>query len=447
MFGTVSTDITERKSNEERIQHLADHESLTGSPNRALLHDRLSQALNVATCRHGELAVLALDLDRFKAVNDGFGHAACDRLLVQVTDRLKRALDPSDTVARVGGGEFVVVQTQVGQPIAAGDLARRLIATLSEPFELNGTRLRVGASVGIALYPARGDNATTSLKNADSALHDARATRGSAFCFFEAQMELRVREQWALEDDLRQAIGIPQLHLHYQPIAVAATRKVAGYEALLRWQDPTRGSIPPMMFIPITEEGDMILTIGAWVLEGACRTAAAWKEPKRIAVNLSAAQLRSGDLPAQVAAILCRTGLSARLLELEVTETLLIGDPGEALATLHQLQDMGVHIACDDFGTGYSSFSYLQKLAFDRIKIDKSFVQQLSLAQSALRIIQAILAMAKSLGMDVTAEGVETEEQISTLCEQGCDEVRGFLLGRPMPAEAIAVTQCTDIAA
>jgi diguanylate cyclase (GGDEF)-like protein len=441
------TDITERKRAEERIQHLAHHDGLTELPNRTLLNDRLSQALNMAVRNDGELAVLALDLDRFKAINDNFGHAIGDQLLVLVARRLKGTVRASDTVARVGGDEFVVLQTDVRQPIAAGELARRIIATLSEPFELNGLHLRIGASVGIAVYPADGVSAATLLKNADTALCRAKATQRSAVCFFETQMDFQLRQRWALAEDLRQAMGTPQLRLHYQPIFATATRAITGFEALLRWQHPVRGNIPPMTFIPIAEESDMILTIGAWVLEEACRTAATWAEPKRIAVNLSVAQLRNGGLPAQVAAVLRRTGLLARLLELEVTETLLVGDPGKALATLHELQGMGVHIACDDFGTGYSSFSYLQKLAFNRIKIDKSFVQELGVTQSALRIVQAILAMAHSLGMDVTAEGVETEGQFSILRELGCDEIQGFLLGRPAPAETISTALCATVMA
>lgn len=247
-----------------------------------------------------------------------------------------------------------------------------------------------------------------------------------------------MRERWALEQDLRQAIGTDELRLHYQPTFSVKTRAIVGFEALLRWQHPLRGNVPPMSFIPIAEETGLILAIGAWVLGEACRTAAAWPEQKRIAVNLSAAQLHSGDLPAQVADVLRRTGLSAHRLELEVTETMLVTDQPRVLDTLHRVRAMGIQIACDDFGTGYSSFRYIQNLAFDRIKIDRSFVQELGVTSSALRIVEAILAIARSLDMKVTAEGVETEQQFSILSTCGCDEIQGFLLGRPMPADAVS---------
>jgi diguanylate cyclase (GGDEF)-like protein len=431
-------DITDRKNSEERILHLAHHDGLTGLPNRTLMNDRLCQALNLATRNGGAFAVLALDLDRFKAINDGFGHAVGDKLLILVAARLKRAIRSCDTLARVGGDEFIVLQTDA-ESAAAGELAQRLIEALSEPFELNDVQMRIGTSVGIALYPADGESADVLLRNADTALYRAKTNRRSTFCFFEERMDLQQRERWSLEQDLRSAISTDQLRVHYQPIFASATRSIIGFEALLRWQHPVRGDIPPMSFILMAEETGLVLPIGAWVLEEACRTAAAWPEPKRIAVNLSAAQLRSGELPGQVADVLRRTGLAPRLLELEVTETMLINDHRQALETLREVRDMGVQIACDDFGTGYSSFSYIQKLAFDRIKIDRSFVRELGTTSSALRIVQAILAMARSLGMEVTAEGVETEQQFSILREQGCGEIQGFLLGRPMSAEDTAI--------
>ncbi|MEJ0015834.1 MAG: EAL domain-containing protein [Acetobacteraceae bacterium] len=432
------TDITERKHAEAHALHLAHHDTLTGLPNRTLLRDRLSRAISLAVRNHGTLAVLALDLDRFKSVNDRFGHPAGDRLLISVTERLKSALREPDTLARVGGDELIVLQTDVGQPMAAGQLAQRLIDVLMEPFEVNGQLLRIGVSVGVALHPADGNSAEALLKSADTALYRAKSRQGGGLCFFEAQMDLQLYERWALEQDLRLAIGTPQLRLHYQPIFATATRSITGFEALLRWQHPVRGDIPPATFIPLAEETGLILAIGAWVLEEACSTAAGWAEPKRLAVNLSSAQLRGGNLPVQVAGILLRTGLPAGMLELEVTETMLISDPNQALAVLHELRAMSVRIACDDFGTGYSSFNYLQNLAFDRIKIDRSFVRGLGTAPSALRIVQAILAMAQSLGMEVTAEGVETHRQLAILQQQGCAEIQGYLLGRPIPSAEIS---------
>jgi diguanylate cyclase (GGDEF)-like protein len=430
-------DITERKRSEDRIAHLAHHDALTGLPNRTLLNDRLSQALHINARDGGGLAVLALDLNRFKAVNDGFGHAAGDGLLKLVADRLSGALRASDTLARVGGDEFVVVLTDV-ERVAAGGLAQRLIESLMEPFQLNDLRIRIGSSIGIALCPRDGDSADVLLKNADTALYRAKIERENCFRFFEPDMDLRLRERWTMERDLRLAIGTDQLRLHYQPTYSTATRSIVGFEALLRWHHPVRGNIPPMSFIPVAEENGMIVTIGTWVLEEACRTAMAWPTPKRIAVNLSAAQLGSGELPMQVIDILRRTGLPPGRLELEVTETMLISDHRQVLNTLRELRNVGVQIACDDFGTGYSSFSYIQNLAFDRIKIDQSFVRALGVSPTAPRIVQAILALARSLDMEVTAEGVETEQQFAMLRELGCDEIQGFLLGKPMLSDEIA---------
>ncbi len=431
------TDITERKRSEEHIRHMAHYDGLTGLANRALLIDRLQQALNRSERTGGTIAVLALDLDYFKNINDGYGHAVGDQLLVQVSMRLSAAIRVTDTLARIGGDEFVVVQTDADHPTAAAELALRVNKLLSQPFTLGEHQLRVGTSVGIALYPGDGDSVVALLKNADTALYRAKTDGRSGFCFFEAQMDLRLRERHALERDLRLAIGTDQFSLHFQPIVATATRAITGFEALLRWQHPVRGDVAPMEFIPIAEETGLIVPIGAWVLEKACFTAATWRVPKRLAVNLSASQLRSDDLPGEVANILARTGLPARLLDLEVTETLLIADRGNALATLRALQDIGVNICCDDFGTGYSSFSYLQNLAFNKIKIDQSFVQALGKNPSALRIVQAILAMALSLGLEVTAEGVETEGQYSILREIQCGEMQGFLFGRPMSGDKV----------
>ncbi len=444
------SDITDRRQDERRIRHMAHHDGLTGLANRTLLADRLSQAVSQARRPkggggHEGFAVLALDLDRFKAINDSFGHAAGDELLRQVGERLAGTLRSGDTLARVGGDEFVIIQTGVHQPTSTADLAARLVTLLTAPFHLGANRVQVGVSLGIVLSDAAdrdegggdvGGDVDQLLKNADTALYRAKTAGRGGFCFFEPEMDRQLQARRALEADLRQAIGTDQLCLHFQPIVKADTREITGYEALLRWKHPVHGMVPPARFIPIAEESGLIVGIGTWVLEEACGQAMRWPVRRRVAVNLSAVQLRSGDLPDLVAGILRRTGLPPQLLELEITESLLIENPEKVLESLVALRAMGVRIACDDFGTGYSSFSYLQNLAFDRLKIDMSFTHALGTKPAALRIVQAILAMATSLGMDVTAEGVETEAQLAILHGEGCGELQGYLLGRPAAGDA-----------
>lgn len=442
------TDITERKRAEKNVEYLAHHDSLTGLTNRALLNDRLSQALGYAARGGHSPAVLAMDLDRFKMINDTFGHDAGDDILRQVASRLTNAVRAADTVARTGGDEFLVIQTDVAQPIAAAELARRLIEVISQPFEIAGNLVTIGTSIGIAVYPHDGDTPAELLKSADIALYKAKGDGCGTFRMFQSEMGIQLRERRALEHDLRCAVGTDQFELYFQPFLACGTGAITGFEALLRWQHPSRGEVEPASFIPIAEETGIILELGAWVLEQACRAAVSWSEPIRVAVNLSSAQLLGSHLPALVRDVLDRTGLPAHRLELEVTESLLIDDRSQAMNILRELQGSGVRIACDDFGTGYSSFSYLQSLPFERLKIDKSFVQALEATSSARRIIQAILAMAHSLGMDVTAEGVETEEQLTILRAQGCGEIQGFLLGRPLPGdEVLQHLQCAPNAA
>lgn len=438
--GAVRTlaDITERKRAEASIRHMAHHDSLTGLANRSLATDRLVMALRCAKRDRGSLAVLALDLDHFKAVNDTFGHATGDLLLQQVARRLTGALRETDTLARVGGDEFIVLQTLVRQPASAGILARRLIELLEEPFTVCGHQVKIGTSVGIAIHPSDGDEPTALLRHADLALYRAKSDRSAGPVFFRPDMESRLRRQRALRDDLQRAIGTDQLRLEYQPIFACRTGQITGFETLLRWEHPTRGNVPPASFIAIAEETGLIQPIGRWVLEQACFAAATWPEPKRVAVNLSAGQLRGRGVVSQVADVLRRSGLAPGRLELEVTETQLIENAGTVSETLRALRAMGVHIACDDFGTGYSSFTYLQSFAFNRIKIDKSFVREIQPASTAWRIVQAMLAMAKSLDLDVTVEGVETGVQLALLRQQHYGDVQGFLLGKPMPGEDVA---------
>jgi diguanylate cyclase (GGDEF)-like protein len=437
------TDITVRKLAEKRIEFQAHHDALTGLANRVLLLDRLSLALGYADRpehpqgNDNSLAVLALDLDRFKEVNDAYGHDAGDDVLVQVADRLRKTVRATDTVARVGGDEFVVMQIGGVQPASAVALAQRLIDAVSQPFDLAGDRVEVGTSLGISMYFSDGDTAAQLLKNADTALYRAKANGSGAFCLFEPDMDRQASERRAIEHDLRSALATDALTIHFQPQFTCETGIITGFEALVRWKHPVRGNIPPSIFIPIAEESSLIVELGGWILQTACAAASSWSVPHRVAVNLSPAQFRGGDLPHQVTEVLRRSGLAASRLELEVTETLLIGDTTQALATLRSLKEMGVRIALDDFGTGYSSLSYLLRFPFDKIKIDQSFVQALGEDPNALSIINAILAMGRSLGLDVIAEGVETEQQLRILAEHHCSEVQGFLVGRPLPAEDV----------
>jgi diguanylate cyclase (GGDEF)-like protein len=431
------TDITERKRAEQRIEFLAHHDGLTGLANRVLLDDRLTQALAHAKRGNKQVAVLALDLDHFKDVNDSLGHAAGDSILIQAAERLLSVVRAGDTVARVGGDEFVIVHTDAAQPQGAVEVARRVIEAMSQPLEFAGQPVQIGTSVGIAIYPADGDAASSLLKFADIALYRAKADGGGAFRLFEQGMDLRLRDRHELEQDLRRAIGSDQLTLVYQPQIASASGKVTGFEALLRWRHPVRGPIPPSVFIPIAEESRLIGELGAWTLERACSAARGWPEEIRVAVNLSAAQFQNSRLPDQVAEILHRTGLPAARLELEVTETLLIDDPQETHSALSKLKEMGVRIALDDFGSGYSSLSYLHRYPFDRVKIDQSFIQSLGNDPSARSIVHTIIGMARTLNLDVVAEGIETEQQLSILQSQQCAEVQGFLLGRPMAVDGI----------
>ncbi len=439
-------DITERRRSEQRIQFLAFHDTLTELPNRALLADRLSQALARSRRTGSSLAILTLDLDRFKFINDAYGHAAGDHVLVQVAQRLRTAIRASDTAARTGGDEFVIIQSDVDRPAAVVELARRVVSMLATPVDIGDKIITIGGSVGIALCPADGETADDLLKNSDIALYRAKAQGGCTFRLFAREMDLEISNRSTLAQDLREAIGTDQLGMHFQPQFNVNSRALTGFEALLRWQHPVRGDISPSIMIPLAEASRLILQLGAWVLEASCTAAASWPVPHRVAVNLSAAQFRGGDLPDLVADILRRTGLPACRLELEVTESLLIDDTDLALSVVRALKELGVTIALDDFGTGYSSLSYLRMFPFDKIKIDKSFISGLENDPSARSIVDAILAMARSLGMDVIAEGIETEEQMAILRRMRCPEMQGFLLGKPLSGGAV-LQYLDDIAA
>ncbi len=383
--------------------------------------------------------MLCLDLDGFKTVNDTMGHEAGDLLLSRLADRLRGLIRPIDTVARTGGDEFTIVQRNVDSQEDVRRLVQRLLDNLQDPVQVDGYRLTVGSSIGVALYPRDGSDGRVLLKNADTALYRAKADGRGTFRFFEPEMDRSLQERRALEHDLRLALEQDRLEVYFQPEFACDTLEVVGFEALVRWRDPARGVVPPGIFIPIAEECGLIEQLGRIVLEQACTLAASWRPQCRIAVNLSPSQFRDQSLPSLLSDILERTGLPAHLLELEVTEGVLIRDEDQALGILRGLKEHGVRIALDDFGTGYSSLSYLRRFPFDKIKIDKSFVQAQQYDPGAQAILETILAMSGRLNLTVTvtAEGVETDEQLAMIRRQRCTEVQGYLLGMPMPAAQV----------
>lgn len=425
-------DVTEQRRAEAQIAYMARYDQTTGLPNRHAMLQGLDQLLK-RNARGEELAVLCLDLDRFKAVNDTFGHAAGDALLRQVAERLRSCSRETDLVARLGGDEFAVLQCGASQPSASMALARRIIAALGEPFDLDGLMAQIGASIGIAIAPFDGETCDALLKNADLALYRAKADGRGTLCYFEPQMDLRTQARRALETDLRLAVNEHQFHLLYQPQVDITSGGVTTFEALLRWTHPTRGAISPLEFIAVAEETGLIVQIGRWVLTQACQDAMLWPTSVRLAVNASAVQFSQGSLLHDVTHALQSSGLTADRLEIEITETVTMQDPKQALASLKELQQMGVRVAMDDFGTGYSSLSYLHSFAFDRIKIDRSFVRDVDTNPGARAIIRAIVGLGESLGMAITVEGVETIGQLDVVREEGCHEIQGYLFSVPKP--------------
>ncbi|HJS86957.1 MAG TPA: bifunctional diguanylate cyclase/phosphodiesterase, partial [Acetobacteraceae bacterium] len=382
-------------------------------------------------------AVLCLDLDRFKAVNDTLGHPIGDGLLRQVAERLQACVREGDTVARLGGDEFAIVLLNAGEPSQVDSLATRIIDVIGAVYEVDGHQISIGTSIGIALAPSDGSAAEELLKNADTALYGAKANGRGISCFYEAAMNAALQSRRALEMGLRQAIARQEFQLYYQPLVEARSRRVRGFEALIRWQHPERGMIVPDTFIPVAESSGLIGAIGRWVLRQACLDAATWPDEIKVAVNLSPLQFKDRNLLEDVRAALAASGLPAQRLELEITESVLIHDSSAVLAILRDLKALGVQIAMDDFGTGYSSLNYLRSFPFDKVKIDRSFIKDLPHDPNAMAIVRAIVGLSTTLGMSVTAEGVETDEQALQLALEACTQLQGYLFSRPMPAARV----------
>ncbi|MFZ5668161.1 MAG: EAL domain-containing protein [Pseudomonadota bacterium] len=436
-------DLRERRSAEEKIRYLAEHDGLTGLPNRNALQSRLNAALDRVEASGETLALICVDLDHFKEANDLHGHLAGDAVLVEAARRLQAAVAAPSFAARLGGDEFVVVQiTDRDQPTAAAELAGSLLETLKTGVTFEGQDLSMAASLGVSLFPDDGRTGEALLANADMALYRAKEGGRGAYRFFKREMDETIRERRNLARELRQAILDEDLVVHYQPQARASDGEICGFEALVRWKHPTRGMIPPLDFIPLAEETGLIIPLGEWVLRKACAEAAGWEKPLCIAVNLSPLQLNQANLPQLVHEILIEAGLSPMRLELEVTESALFKDYQRALDNLRRLKALGVRIAMDDFGTGFSSLSTLQSFPFDKIKVDKSFVENIHRDERATVIVKAVLGLGRSLDIPVVAEGVETPEQLEFLRGEACAEVQGYAIGRPAPADTLTAWTC-----
>ncbi len=429
-------DLTDRKRDEARIRHLARHDALTNLPNRYNLQERLDIALDTAAQEGNAIAVVYIDLDRFKPVNDLHGHAVGDALLVQASKRILAEIRSTDTLARIGGDEFVMILTSQPQPEKASIVATRIIEALRRPFQIEGHRIEIGASIGVSLYPEDGADADALMRAADAAMYRVKEEGRGSVRFYEAAMNAQLQARLQLEQELAGAAERGELVLHYQPIVNGVTGEVETFEALIRWVHPTRGMVPPMEFIPMAEECGLIDGIGRWVIEAACREAAGWSHPWRVSFNVSPRQFRHTDVCAALGDALRAHRIAPARVVVEVTEGILIEDADEAVATLNRLREMGVRIALDDFGTGYSSLSYLQLFQFDKFKIDKSFVKTLGESERALTLTRTIVNLGHNLGLQVTAEGVETQAQLDILRSLGCDQIQGYLVARPAPIDA-----------
>ncbi|MEW6520511.1 MAG: EAL domain-containing protein [Thermodesulfobacteriota bacterium] len=449
MHGTVQ-DITERINAEEKIRLLAYYDGLTGLPNRQLFLQLFQQALSAARREGGKVALLYLDLDRFKRINDTMGHSAGDTLLQEIANCLGESIRSSDIVAkaclpckpgvtlsRLGGDEFTILLTRLAAEEHAGRVAQRILDLLSQPIRIAGQEVYISGSIGITLYPGDGEDVDMLLRNADVAMYHAKEIGRNTFQFFSAQMNQRAMEKLSIETDLKKAVERKELLLYYQPQVDLQTGRLAGVEALVRWLHPRLGMVPPSLFIPIAEETGLIVEVGEWVLQEACRQAVLWQRaglvPVRMGVNISSLQFKQQGLAALVDQVLQQTGLAAGCLELELTESAIMQNVSQVNQTLIELKELGVNLSVDDFGTGYSSMSYLKRFPLDTLKIDRGFVMDITTDANDAAIIKAIIALSKSLGLKTIAEGVETAEQLAFLQKQGCDVIQGFFISMPLP--------------
>ena len=435
-FVVTFEDITERRRTEEKIAHMAHYDALTELPNRTLFYEKMDEFFIRASQQGGSFAILSLDLDHFKSVNDTLGHQIGDRLLQAAAERMRGCIRDTDIVARLGGDEFAILQAKFGQPADTTALATRLINAVDAPYQIDDHQVIVGASIGIAIGPSDGTNPNQIMKNADLALYRSKADGGGRYRFFEAQMDARMQQRRALELDLRKAIVNGEFTLNYQPIMNLKTGKVTTCEALIRWQQPEHGPVPPLEFVPIAEETGLIVPIGEWVLGRACADAIEWPGNITVAVNVSPVQLKNMSFIDVVKNALKNSGLPASRLQLEVTELVLMQDDNAASSLLRQLKDLGVSIAMDDFGTGYSSLGYLRSFPFDKVKIDQSFIHDLSNNKDSLAILRAVVGLGRGLNIVTTAEGVERRDQLEILISEGCTEAQGYFFSKPQSAAA-----------
>jgi diguanylate cyclase (GGDEF)-like protein/PAS domain S-box-containing protein len=435
----VFHDVSSARAMTRQMAHAAQHDLVTNLPNRLLIRDRISQSVSLARRQNKPLAVIFLDLDRFKFINDSLGHAAGDELLQSVSKRLLASVRSSDTVSRQGGDEFVILLSEIAHPEDAATSAKKILLSLNAPHSIVGQDLHINGSIGISIYPQDGEDAETLIKNADTAMYHAKESGRNNFQYFKSEMNMKSVERQSVEGSLRGALEREEFLLHYQPKVNLETEVITGVEALIRWQQPDHGLVPPAQFVPIAEDSGLIVPIGRWVLREACRQAREWQSAgvpfKRISVNVSATEFRDNTFVTGVSDILKETGLQARYLDLELTESVLMENAESSSAKLHELKRMGIHIAVDDFGTGYSSLSYLRQFPIDILKIDQSFVHQISDDPNDSAIVSAIIDMGKNLKQRVIAEGVETQAQLAFLQAHHCAEGQGYLFSPPLPAE------------